>query len=140
MPTKTVLIVEDEAPLRELLHDAVEQAGFRVIACDDAADALTRAAGGAIDLVLLDLVMPRARMDGFAFLSEIRSRPNLVHTPLIIISGLGDIVAEAIDPAIAAALRIALVVPKPFDILALVDEICRILGEPQDDVSSAGAQ
>jgi CheY-like chemotaxis protein len=128
MPAKTILIVEDDGPLLELLRDVVEEEGFRAIASDDAADALIRADDDVVDLILLDLVMPQARMDGFAFLSEIRNRPNLMHTPLVIVSGLGAAVAEAIDPATAAALRIVRVVSKPFVILDLVREVRRILG------------
>jgi CheY-like chemotaxis protein len=141
MRTRTILIIDDDPPQRDLVRDILEEEGFRVIAVGDAADALTRMSDVAIDLVLLDLVMPRARMDGFAFLSEIRSRPDLIDTPLVILSGLGAIVAEAIDPATAQALRIAFVAPKPFAIADLVREIRRILGEPEDDdVSTAEAQ
>lgn len=130
MPTKTILIAEDDQPLLELLRDIVEDNGFRAIAVADAADALDQAAECDVDLILLDLVMPQARMDGFAFLSEIRNRPNLVHIPLVIVSGLGAIVSQAIDPATAAALRIVQVVTKPFDVLDLVRDVRRILGEP----------
>ena len=135
MPKKTILIVEDDPPLRELLRDILEGAGLRIMACDDAADALSQATECAVDLILLDLVMPLARMDGFAFLAEIRNRPNLVHTPLLIISGLGAIVTEAVDPATAAALRIVGVVTKPFVVPDLVREVCRIVGEPHDFTS-----
>jgi CheY-like chemotaxis protein len=140
MRTKTILIVDDDPTQRELLRDILEEEGFRIITVGDAADALARMADVTVDLVVLDLVMPRARMDGFAFLSVIRSRPSLIDTPLVILSGLGDVVAEAIDPAIAQSLRIAFVVPKPFRIPDLVREIRRILGEPEDDVSPAEAQ
>ena len=135
--TRTILVIDDDPSQRDLVRDILEEAGFRVIAVGDAADALTRMAGAAIDLVLLDLVMPRARMDGFAFLSEIRNRPDLLDTPLVILSGLGDTVAEAIDPATAQALRIAFVVPKPFVIVDLVREIRQILGNPGHDGSPA---
>lgn len=133
MRTKTILIVEDDQSLRDVIADVLEEAGFRVIGIGDAADAPARMPE--VDLVILDLVMPRARMDGFAFLSTIRSRPDLIDTPLMIVSALGDVVAEAIDAATAQALRIAVVVPKPFAIAELVREIRRILCEPEDDLS-----
>lgn len=138
MPTKTILIVEDDQPLLELLREIVEEDGFRAIAAADAADALDQAAECDVDLILLDLVMPRARMDGFAFLSEIRNRPNLVHIPLVIVSGLGEIISQAIDPATAAALRIVRVVTKPFVVLDLVRDVRRILGEPHNCTSPTG--
>ena len=132
--TRTLLIIEDDTDHRNVLRDVLEDAGFRVIAVGDAADAIPRTADAAIDLILLDLVMPRARMDGFAFLSEIRTRPDLAGTPLVILSGLGGAVAEAIDPATAQALRIAAVIPKPFAIADLVRQIRQILGDLDDDV------
>lgn len=135
----TILVVDDDTHHRNAVRDVLEDAGFRVIAVGDAADAFSGMADAAIDVILLDLVMPKARMDGFAFLSEIRTRPDLVDTPVVILSGLGGAVAEAIDPATAQALRIAAVVPKPFAIEDLVREIRKILGDPGDDVSPAVA-
>lgn len=129
MPTRTILIIEDERNQRELLRDALGADGFRVIAVDDAAEALALSADVTVDLILLDLVMPRARMDGFAFLSKIRGRPDLAHTPLVIVSGIGDTVTDAIDGATASALRIACVIRKPYAIDDLIQEIRRILGD-----------
>jgi DNA-binding response OmpR family regulator len=118
MPTKTVLIIEDDARSRQLLCDVLEAEGFAVIAVDDAADALTQLSES-VDLVLLDLVMPRAAVDGFTFLSKASERAQLVNTPVIVLSGLGESVLEALDPATASALRIVSVVSKPIDINAL---------------------
>jgi two-component system response regulator CpxR len=119
MPSKTILIVEDDTRSRELLSDLLEEEGFAVVAVDDAAEALRRMSQ-AIDLVLLDLVMPRATMDGFTFLSKASERPELVNTPVIVLSGLGESITEALDPATATTLRIVSVVSKPIDIKALI--------------------
>jgi CheY-like chemotaxis protein len=80
-----------------------------------------------VDLVLLDLVMPRAQVDGFVFLSEVRSRPDLANTPVMILSGLGSAVTEAMDPAIASKLRIVSVVTKPVVITDLLRQVREIL-------------
>lgn len=127
MPTKTVLVIEDDARSRQLLCDVLEAEGFAVIAVDDAADALTRLSEN-VDLVLLDLVMPRAAVDGFTFLSKASERAQLVNTPVIVLSGLGESVLEALDPATATALRIVSVVSKPVDINALSAMVRAALG------------
>ena len=119
MATKTVLVIDDDAAHRSLLRDVLEEAGFAVITAGDAADALTHLSQD-VDLVLLDLVMPGATMDGFAFLSKASERAELVNTPVIVLSGLGESVTDALDPATATTLRIVSVVAKPIDIAALV--------------------
>jgi two-component system, OmpR family, response regulator QseB len=126
MPKKTILVIEDDTALRSLLRDLLEGEGFAVIAVEDAADAIALLSRD-IDLVLLDLVMPRAAMDGFAFLSKASERAQLVNTPVIVLSGLGDSVVQALDPATATTLRIVSVVSKPIDIGALVSMVSAAL-------------
>lgn len=122
MRTKTILVIDDDAEIRSLLCDLLEEDGFAVIAVEDAADALSLLSPD-IDLVLLDLVMPRAAMDGFTFLSKASERAQLVNTPVIVLSGLGDSVTHALDPATATTLRIVSVVSKPLDMGALLSMV-----------------
>jgi len=86
---ETILIVEDEAPVRRLASNALERAGYRVIACASGGEALTAARGerGPIHLVLADVVMPG--MDGPTLVSELVSiRPD---ARVLFVSGyLGD--------------------------------------------------
>lgn len=126
MRKKTVLVIDDDARLRGLLRDLLEADGFAVIAVEDAADALSLLSED-IDLVLLDLVMPRAAMDGFTFLSKASERAQLVNTPVIVLSGLGESVIQALDPATATTLRIVSVVAKPIDISALLSMVSAAL-------------
>jgi CheY-like chemotaxis protein len=57
---RTLLVVEDEGAVRELVRTALTRAGYRVLAARDGEEALTRAAAhaGRIDLLLTDVVMP----------------------------------------------------------------------------------
>ena len=126
MRTKTILIIDDDASNRELLRDVLEDGGFGVIAVGDAADAFSEGSQD-IDLVLLDLVMPRAAMDGFAFLANARTRAELANTPVIVLSGLGESVIDAMDAASASTLRIVAVLPKPFDVTALLSLVRSVL-------------
>ena len=78
----TVLVVEDERKLRDLVRSYLERAGFTVLSTDSGAEALTMAAGAAPDLVILDLGLPDE--DGSVLIREIRARrqgpPVLVTT------------------------------------------------------------
>jgi DNA-binding response OmpR family regulator len=55
---RTILVVDDEATLREALVDALEADGFRVVAAADGREALLRFRAERPDLVLLDLMLP----------------------------------------------------------------------------------
>lgn len=66
----TVLIVEDEGPMRRVLVDAFFKANFRVFEAVDGESGLRIAGSERPDFILLDLLMPR--MDGMTMLRELR--------------------------------------------------------------------
>jgi CheY-like chemotaxis protein len=79
----TVLVIEDEEPLRELMREALELRGYDVVAAGNGREALEAMARiEHVCLVLLDLLMPV--MDGWEFFSELRSRPTLASVPVVI--------------------------------------------------------
>jgi CheY-like chemotaxis protein len=80
--SEVVLIVEDEAGLRELMRRQLHKAGWAVAEAANGQEALARLAETRYVAILLDLMMPE--MDGFTFLTELRKvDPS---TPVIIIS------------------------------------------------------
>ena len=98
--------------------------GHTIVAVDDGALALAEIARLRPDLVLLDLIMPRAEVDGVALLSKLAA--GLSSIPIIILSGLGDAMAQVISPQVAAALRIMAILPKPVSLDAIEKEINRL--------------
>ncbi len=67
---KTVLIADDDQASRELLRDALEASGFRLLEASDGREALNKIRTELPDLVLLDIQMPL--LDGFAVLRAAR--------------------------------------------------------------------
>jgi CheY-like chemotaxis protein len=81
--TCTVLVVEDEKELRDMMRDVLELNGYAVVTAVDGRDAL--AAIGQIDdlgLVLLDLLMPG--MNGWDFFTAMRARPEYAAVPVVV--------------------------------------------------------
>ncbi|MGI8603012.1 MAG: response regulator transcription factor [Verrucomicrobiales bacterium] len=82
----TILVIEDDAPIRRGLCDALRFAGFEVIEAPDGQIGRERALQANYDLLLLDLVLPH--FSGFEVLEAVRRhRPG---TPVIILSARGE--------------------------------------------------
>jgi type II secretory ATPase GspE/PulE/Tfp pilus assembly ATPase PilB-like protein/CheY-like chemotaxis protein len=84
----TVLLVEDEEPLRRVLRDLLEREGFNVIEASDGVLALDEVDRGAPDIMVLDLNLPR--LDGYGVLSHLRSRQATSALPVIVLTAKGD--------------------------------------------------
>ncbi len=85
MNRSTVLVVEDDTAIRRGLIDALTYAGYGVLDCDNGRTALEVALESSIDLVLLDVMLPK--LDGFGVLRELRrTQPTL---PVIMVTARG---------------------------------------------------
>jgi DNA-binding response OmpR family regulator len=95
-----VLIVEDDADIRELLKVFLEADGYQVRVAADGIDALAQLQNGFKPrMILLDLMMPR--MDGEQFLKQMRAAGKFAKIPVVIMSGhcAGRITASQIGAA-----------------------------------------
>jgi CheY-like chemotaxis protein len=114
----TVLIVEDEEDLREMMREALELKGYAVVTAEEGQDALSKLEGiERLCLVLLDLLMPG--MNGWDFFDKFRERPELAKVPVIVHS-------SAADRAPAGVTR---VLQKPI----LFDRLISVVGEYCDN-------
>jgi signal transduction histidine kinase len=82
------LIVDDDMVLRPLLCEVLEQAGFGVEEAADGEQALAAFVRAQPDIVLLDVMLPA--MDGFTICATLRTLPGGEHTPVLMVTGLGD--------------------------------------------------
>lgn len=81
-----IMIIDDEAGVRELLADALKLAGFETVAAPDAMVAQTMMRTVKPDLLIVDINMPL--MDGFEFIERIRGNGD--NTPALMLSARGD--------------------------------------------------
>ena len=80
----TVLLVDDEPDLLELLQYALEKEGFRVLTARDGKDALELAESDPPDVFVVDIMMPR--MDGVELTERIRESARLRLTPILMLT------------------------------------------------------
>ena len=80
-----VLVVEDDAPLRDLYRVALRAAGYAVVAVEDGLDALRRVERGRPDAVVLDLGLPR--LGGRDVHRELKASPDTKDIPIVVVSG-----------------------------------------------------
>jgi CheY-like chemotaxis protein len=81
---RSALIVDDELENRRMLRRMLEASGWAVAEAEDGHRALAIVGARAPDLILLDLMMPG--MDGFAFMDEMRKRPDTSAIPIVVVT------------------------------------------------------
>lgn len=121
MALQRILCIDDDPDIRALLEIALSTvAGFDVLACSSAEEALKHIRGFQPDLVLLDVVMPGR--DGPETMHALRRHDDGCEYPTVYFTGLADADANARLEASGAIAIIA----KPFDPLSLGEEIREI--------------
>lgn len=85
METKTILVVEDESVLREVLKDYFQDAGYEVLEAEDGEQAMNRFRGEGVDLIVLDIMLPR--LDGWAVCRRIRKTSDV---PILMLTARVD--------------------------------------------------
>ena len=83
-----ILVVEDDNFLANAYRIKLQKIGFEVIVANDGDEALEKIKSENIDLVILDLIIPK--IDGFGVLTEIRSQEEYKNIPILVASNLGQ--------------------------------------------------
>lgn len=85
---QTILVVDDEQDLLDLIEYNLKKEGFDVLKAEDGLEGIEMARKHHPDLVLLDIMMPK--MDGFEVVERMRDDPKLGHIPIIFLTARGD--------------------------------------------------
>ena len=119
--TRTILVVDDDAPIRFMLTRLLTSEGYEVVAAGAAADAEAALEGSTFDLVISDVVMPGG--SGIELRVAIAARQPGV--PVILISGF-----SADGPArFAAEAERTAFLQKPFAASRMLELVAEMLGE-----------
>lgn len=121
MSKATILVVDDEEDIRELVALNLDREGYTVLTCETGEQALALARAKKPDLVLLDLMLPG--IDGLEVCKRLKADPARQHVPVVMLTAKGE------ESDIVAGLELGAddYVTKPFSGKVLVARVRRLL-------------
>lgn len=127
-----ILIVDDEAFIRQVLGDVLRNWGHEVAEAADGAEGLAGVQAERPDVVISDLVMPN--LDGIGLVSALRADPTTSDLPIVLLSGT-DALSDPLEGFKSGA---DIVVAKADAFTTLPAAVANLLGEPIDKIPPAG--
>src|SRR4051794_12191094 len=117
MPRQTILAIDDDKPILELVCKTLEAADFDVITSADPVAGLEIATKHRVDLIVLDVRMPG--LNGFEVCRRLRATPSTAHTPIVMLT------VDAAEPDRIAGLELGAddYIAKPFSPRELVARV-----------------
>lgn len=140
MPKQTILIIEDERALVEVLTYNLKKEGFEVLSASDGQEGLRRAQTALPDLIVLDLMLPV--IEGLEVCRQMRSGGRTKDIPILMLTAR----SEEVDEIVGFQMGADDYVTKPFKIKPLIQRIKALLRRKQtldaagDTVSSHGIE
>jgi DNA-binding response OmpR family regulator len=125
---ETILVVDDQSSVRQLLQEYLSEQGFRVLTAEDGQNALYTARHEPPNLILLDIMMPK--MDGYQFLRLYRQERQ---TPIIIVTAR----EEETDAVLGLDLGADDYIIKPFRMRELLARIRAVLRRTDGEASKS---
>ncbi|MCA9900574.1 MAG: response regulator [Ardenticatenaceae bacterium] len=120
----SILLVDDEPNLRELLRHMLEIGGFEVIEAEDGFDALDKLAENTPDMMILDVMMPN--LDGVSLCKQLRATARFATLPIVMLSGKTQY--HAVQEGLAAGANRYLC--KPITVNELIQTVREVLSAP----------
>lgn len=119
--SKTVMIVDDSASVRQVVAIALKGAGYEVLDACDGKDALTKLDGRKIHLIISDVNMPN--LDGIGFVKQVKAHPSYKFTPVIMLTT--ESAAEKKQRGQEAGAKAWIV--KPFQPQQMLDAVAKLV-------------
>jgi CheY-like chemotaxis protein len=107
-PRPLALVADDEAEIRQLVSDALVDAGFDTLSARDGLELVDLATQHHPDLIVADVMMPR--MDGYTAVALLRGQPTTAGIPIIMLTGCLDPTYGELSEGMGAAAHLT----KPF--------------------------
>ncbi len=121
--SKKILVIDDEASIRTLVQDLLEEQGYTVFTAADGKEGLHQAIKNKPNLVIVDFFMPES--NGREFCEQLRTNTEIQDTKVIMltVATFGEEGREELEE-----LEILSYISKPFDNSKFLDEVKKILG------------
>ena len=119
---KDILIAEDDDAIREILEDVLSSAGYRVIGAMDGLEALDWLSMVQVDLVIVDILLPR--LGGLELIQHLRQSSRWAEIPIMVLSAFADLERYQSLPVEAVQL-------KPFHLSEILEHVQRLIGSPR---------
>jgi len=119
---QSILAVDDSASMRQMVAFTLKAAGYNVIEAGDGQEALEKARGQQVDLVLTDQNMPR--MDGLSLIKSLRAMPQYRSVPILMLTTESSDTMKSQGRAAGATGWLV----KPFDPQKLIEVVKKVIG------------
>ena len=127
MSPKTVLVIEDDAALQEILVYNLQLDGYSVVTASEGQDGLRKAHSLIPDLIVLDLMLPF--VDGLTICRQLRSEARTRNIRVLMLTAK----SEEVDEIVGFSMGADDYVTKPFKVKALMSRVKALLRRPGDD-------
>ena len=97
-----ILLIEDSDDFRDFFAEVLRDSGFNVVESALASTGLELLQDWTPDLIVLDLGMPPGEMGGIEFLARIRESRRWATLPVVILSGIGELINRTSSPGYAS--------------------------------------
>lgn len=133
MAGETILLVEDTDLFRRIYEDKLTQEGFTVRGASDGRECLDVLRSEHVDLVLLDLIMPR--MSGLEALEAMKADPRIRDIPVIVLSNLGQEADIQRGLALGAEDYLIKSAAKPAEVSAKIQQVLEASGRKHEQTA-----
>lgn len=122
MTTKRILVIDDEAPIREVVAASLQKlGGWEVVVAASGKEALQQIYTTPPDAIVLDVIMPE--MDGLTFLKYLRADPLTKSIPVVLLTANSYL----FETRIFSQMGVVLAVDKPFSPKNLIQQMIDVL-------------